>query len=77
MARNVYHVTYRSTDSKWQVKKTGNDQASSVHYTKEAAIDAGKSLAKANEPSQLVIHKMDGIFETEYTYGNDPYPPKG
>lgn len=77
MARNVYHVTYRSSDTKWQVKKTGNDHASSVHDLKEEAIAAGRTLAKANQPSQLVIHKMDGTIETEYTYGGDPYPPPG
>ena len=49
----------------------------STHVTKETAVAAGQKVAKANQPSQLVVHKMDGTIEHEYTYGNDPYPPRG
>jgi hypothetical protein len=28
-------------------------------------------------PSQLIVHTADGKFEEEFTYGNDPFPPKG
>lgn len=77
MARNVYDVTYRTNDDKWQVKLRGNSSASSIHSTKAGAVEAGQKLAKANQPSQLVVHKMDGTFDYEYTYGDDPYPPRG
>lgn len=59
----------------WQVKYNGDVLTS--HYTKDPAIQSGRGYAQANMPSQLVIHKADGTIETEYTYGNDPYPPKG
>jgi hypothetical protein len=75
MARNTYDVT--THPSGWQVKKQGNLAASSTHVTKDAAVTAGQTLAKANQPSQLVVHKSDGTFDYEYTYGDDPFPPAG
>jgi hypothetical protein len=73
MARKVYHVVPNGTN--WQVKHNG--QVFSNHILKSAAIESGRQVAIANQPSQLVIHKADGTIETEYTYGNDPYPPVG
>lgn len=73
MSRNIYHVVPDSGN--WQVKHNG--QVLSSHYYKESAIESGRRIAKANMPSQLVVHKADGTIEYEYTYGSDPYPPKG
>jgi hypothetical protein len=73
MARKVYRVVPSSGD--WEV--THNGQSLSRHYLKENAVEAGKKVAKANQPSQLVVHKADGTFEYEHTYGDDPYPPRG
>jgi hypothetical protein len=73
LARRVYRVVPNGTQ--WQVKHEG--RVLSNHYTKQAAVDEGRRVAKANAPSQLVIHKADGTIETEYTYEYDPYPPPG
>ncbi len=73
MARAVYRVVPNGTQ--WQVKKDG--VVLSTHNTKAAAIEAGRTFAKSNQPSQLVVHRADGTIETEYTYGDDPYPPAG
>lgn len=59
----------------WQVKHLG--AVISTHYVKADAIDAGVKVAKANRPSQLVIHRADGTIEDERTYDDDPYPPRG
>lgn len=75
MARNIYDVTTHPNG--WQVKKRGNSVASAVKPTKEEAVRAGQTIAKNNQPSQLVVHKADGTFDYEYTYGDDPYPPSG
>ena len=75
MARNIYDVS--PNGELWIVKKRGSTWVSSNYVRKADAIEYGKTVAKANQPSQLVIHKADGTFETEYTYGNDPYPPAG
>jgi len=76
MARKVYDVSPRK-DDKWQVKGRGNERASSVHETKQEAVEAGVDLAKNVQPSQLVIHKENGRFQTERTYKKDPFPPRG
>lgn len=73
MATN-YHVTPHSNG--WQVKGAGNERATSTHTTQAEAIEAGRELAIANE-GQLFIHGRDGKIRDEWSYGNDPHPPKG
>lgn len=75
MARKIYDVT--TWREGWQVKRRGNISASAVEYTKDAAVKRGQEIARANQPSQLVVHKADGTFDYEYTYGDDPFPPSG
>ncbi|MEI8407034.1 MULTISPECIES: DUF2188 domain-containing protein [unclassified Kribbella] len=73
MARKRYWVVPNSGN--WDVKHQG--QVLSHHYLKSAAVEAGTKVAKANQPSQLTVMKMNGQIEYEYTYGADPYPPHG
>lgn len=74
--RTIYHVTKKSSGG-WDVKKEGG-QRSSCHFdTKDQAVDRGRDLSKASGLGQLKIHKQDGQFQTEHTYGKDPFPPKG
>lgn len=73
MSRNVVRVL--PDEGNWKV--TFNGKYYSSHVLKQTAIDKGRGLAKANTPSQLIIHKADGTIETEYTYERDPYPPRG
>lgn len=75
MARKQVHVVYKS--SIWQVEVTGEASARSTHTTKEAAVAAGRTLAKALAPSELFIHNMDGTIAERETYGDDPFPPRG
>lgn len=74
--RTKYHVTQRP-DGRWQAKAEGSPRASTVADTKAEAIDRGRDLAKSKPLGQLVIHKSNGRFQSERTYGKDPYPPKG
>ena len=73
--RSIYDVTTHPRG--WQVKKRGNVYASAIEATKDAAVKRGQEIARANRPSQLVVHKTDGTFDYEYTYDSDPYPPRG
>lgn len=59
----------------WAVKVEGNDRASSVHDTKDQALDSGRDRAKRDEV-ELVIHRKDGTIQDSDSYGNDPHPPK-
>lgn len=74
MARNVYLVL--TDGGNWKVTKAGG-LVLSTHADKEDALAAARTVAKANQPSQVKVQKQDGTFQTEWTYGDDPYPPKG
>jgi hypothetical protein len=73
MARKQYWVVPNGGD--WDVKHEG--RVLSHHYLKEAAVDAGVKVAKANQPSSLKIMRGNGTIEDERTYGSDPFPPRG
>jgi len=75
-ARKVYHVSPAS-EAGWKVQGEGESSPSSTHGTKDEAIAEAKTLAKSHELGQVIVHKKDGKFQTEYTYGEDPDPPKG
>lgn len=76
MARTVYFVSTHP-DGGWQVKLAKGERAIKRHETKEQAIEHARGLAHSNEPSQVVVKRMDGTIETEWTYGDDPHPPAG
>ena len=74
--RTRYHVVPDGDD--WKVEKEGASRASARCDTKHDAVDRGRDLAKGQGPSQLIIHKKDGVIQEERTYGGkDPFPPKG
>jgi hypothetical protein len=73
--RAKYHITPKG--DQWQVKREGADRAANIFDNKADAVDRGRDLAKNADPGQLIIHKQDGKFQTEHTYGKDPYPPEG
>ena len=72
-SRTQYHVV--PDGSGWKVEH--GSTVDSTHRTKNEAIEAGRQVAKGNQPSQVVIHTADGKIETEYTYQDDPFPPAG
>ncbi len=70
--RDVYHVVPDKATGEWHVNKEDASEPISTHSKKDDAVDAAIELAKRNEPSQVKIHKADGTFQREYTYGEDP-----
>lgn len=64
--RKVYHVT--THEDGWKVEAEGAGGPISVHGTKDEAKAAARELAQAQVPSQVIIHKKDGKFQSEYTY---------
>jgi len=73
--RKQYHVVPR--DNGWAVKRASTQRASSVHASKADAIEAARGLARGNTPSQVLIHGKNGAIQREWTYKNDPFPPRG
>jgi Uncharacterized protein conserved in bacteria (DUF2188) len=66
--RNTYRVVAQP-EGGWVVEAGGAGQVSSVHRTKDEAAKSARELAKANEPSQVLVYKKDGTVQAEHTYG--------
>jgi len=75
--RKQVHVVPNKSRGGWDVKSSGAKRAGSHHQTKSQAVAKGKQQAKSSPKGQIVVHKKDGAIQTEHTYGDDPYPPKG
>lgn len=77
MARAQYFVV--NHQGQWKISFEGK------HYgpydTQKAAIkvavDSAHTSGKNGHDAQVLIQGTDSKFRTEWTYGNDPYPPKG
>ena len=73
--RSKIHVTPRGDD--WAIKREHSQRAIKVVEDKQDAIDRAREIAKEDKPSQVIIHGQDGKIQSERTYGNDPFPPRG
>jgi hypothetical protein len=77
MARLQYVVVLHQNE--WKISFQGK------HYgpyktQKEAirsAVDAAHKAGQGGSDAQVLIQGTDNKFRTEWTYGNDPYPPPG
>jgi hypothetical protein len=77
MARTQYFVVKH--DGQWKIK------LSDLHYgpystQREAilkAVDAAHASGQQGLDSQVLVQGENHQFRTEWTYGHDPYPPKG
>lgn len=63
-------------DGKWAVRAEGAERATSVHDTKQEAIDVARQTAR-NQHTELFIHGRDGKIQERDSYGHDPFPPRG
>ena len=57
-----------------------HDASGHVFSKKEDAIRNARNTAgsfPAGYCSQIKVQRADGTFQTEWTYGQDPYPPRG
>jgi len=73
MSKNQYVV--RNGD-KWGVRGEGNERLTRSFDTQREAIDHGRDIAR-NQGSELRIQGRNGQFREAWSYGNDPFPPKG
>lgn len=70
--RERFHVTHSQRGQNWQVKREGRSGTAAEAETKEEAVSLGRDMARRMQNSQLIVHRLDGRIQTEYTYGNDP-----
>jgi hypothetical protein len=66
--RKTYVVT-PGDEGGWRVMAGGASRATSVHDSKEEAVEKARDLARRKTPSQLLVYKKDGTVQTEQTYG--------
>lgn len=69
VAKTVFHVAPH--EEGWKVEAEGAKSPASVHTTKDEALTSARELAKKAEPSQVVVHRMDGTIQTQFGYGED------
>ena len=77
MARTQYVVVLH--ENEWKISLEGKHygpyptQAAAIRV----AVDAAHKNGTAGRDSQVLIQGQDHQFRTEWTYGHDPYPPRG
>lgn len=79
MARLQYFVVKH--DGQWKIKFEGQHYGpygtgTQKDAIKEAVDTAHKSGALGHD-AQVLVQGENNQFRTEWTYGHDPYPPKG
>lgn len=71
--RNV-HVVPKS--GQWAVRTEGASRVTSLHNSKEKAVAAGRSHARA-AATELVVHNKSGLISDRDSYArNEPLAPK-
>jgi hypothetical protein len=76
MARTIYYVL--KDGDQWKIRLNDKDfNYSTQAAATKAAVDAAHKNGAKGFDSQVLIQGRDGKWQTEWTYGHDPYPPKG
>jgi hypothetical protein len=77
MARAQYFVVLHQGE--WKISYEGkhygpyNTQRDAI----KASVDAAHQSGANGHDAQVLVQGENNQFRTEWTYGNDPYPPKG
>lgn len=77
MARAQYFVVLH--EDEWKISFDGKRYGP---YSTQAlairdAVEAAHASGEKGHDAQVLIQGRDNKFRTEWTYGNDPYPPPG
>ena len=75
MRKKIYVLSH---DDQWKVQC--DHCSSSITRTQAIAITTAKRHVASYPPGtllQILVQGEDGKYRTEWTYGKDPFPPKG
>ena len=64
---------------RWKVQWEGGS-VDTYHSTQDAAIKRARAVVGSlpqGECSQIMVQRPNGQWVTEWTYGSDPFPPRG
>ena len=68
------HVVHN--DNLWKVKQENAQHSSGNFRTQQEAFERAREIAIKNG-QEVALHGLNGRIREKYSYGNDPYPPKG
>jgi len=77
LARAQYVVVLHQNE--WKISHNGahhgpyRSQGEAIIF----AVDAAQKSGKSGYDAQVLVQGQNNRFRTEWTYGNDPYPPIG
>ncbi|ETO40006.1 hypothetical protein B808_1115 [Fructilactobacillus florum 8D] len=74
MSKQEHVVT--NPNGGWDVKSDNSSKASEHFDGQQEAIAYAQIVAK-NQNAELFIHGKDGKIKRRWSYGTDPFPPKG
>jgi len=79
MARAVYYVVHH--DGQWKINYDGKHFGPYGDGTQreaiKVAVDTAHKAGGNGYDAQVLVQGADNKFRTEWTYGHDPYPPRG
>lgn len=77
MPRLQYFVVF--SGGQWWITFQGKHHGPyrTQEEAKAAAREAARKSADQGQPSQVLVQGRDNQFQVEWTYGNDPFPPRG
>jgi poly(hydroxyalkanoate) granule-associated protein len=67
--QQVFHVVANAGGEGWKVEAAGAAAPVAVFGTKDEALSAAREIARKAEPSQVVVHRLDGTVQTKFGYG--------
>jgi len=77
MARAQYFVVLHQGE--WKI--SFNSQHYGPYATQalaiKAAVDTAHKSGSGGHDAQVLVQGQNNQFRTEWTYGHDPYPPRG
>lgn len=77
MARSQYFVV--NHERQWKISFGGKHFGpySTQRDAIRAAVDAANTSGKNGHDAQVLVQGANNQFRAEWTYGHDPYPPRG
>jgi hypothetical protein len=77
MARAQYIVVLHQ--GSWKISHNGNHYGpyNTQREAIKSAVEAAHQAGRQGHDAQVLVQGTDNKFRTEWTYGNDPYPPPG
>ena len=77
MARVQYFFVNHSGEWKISLNGTHHGPYATQKAAIRSAVDAAYDSGTKGIDAQVLVQGVNNQFRTEWTYGNDPYPPPG